>query len=465
MIAYHQIYNIMEIISIDQQLNDFYNHLSYNDRVIFSAKFGDGKTFFLKKFSEKFNDEFMFITIHPVNYQVEGNKDIFELIKRDILFQLCENSMISDEIDVDTIVKETFDKENIADLVSFLVNLVGVAVPGASLINNLVVKFLNAKGRYDANKQTIDRLFTRFSNTSGIYENDCYTQLITKTINNFKCKNKSKKVILTIEDLDRMDPAHVFRILNIFSAHIDRGVDRVVDNLCLNKFCFDKIVTVCHYRNIEKIFHYVYGPETDFSGYINKFISHEPFMYSFCLARTEYFYKKASEICGFDFNKIKDATIDSSRTFDDEIRSLSTRKFYEIINNIERQIVDQNQKVVYGKSIYVINDFTKFLIILYRLKVNEDKIISYLIDNNHKIDMVRFIGVNWLIVNPDTRSLSVISKTRPKGFDIQVKNTGNIIYSLEIKGLTPQQTYRIDNGQLRINVHKIIDVLKGYIKI
>jgi len=64
-------------IPIDKPLIKFYQHLSYTDRTIFSAKFGDGKTFFLNEFFIKYSDEFEVIKLFPVNYQVEDNKDIF----------------------------------------------------------------------------------------------------------------------------------------------------------------------------------------------------------------------------------------------------------------------------------------------------------------------------------------------------------------------------------------------------
>ena len=84
-------------IPIDEQINDFYNHLSYNDRIIFSAKFGDGKTYFLNKFFEEYSDEYEVIRLYPVNYQVEDNKDIFELIKKDILVHLLANDLVENE--------------------------------------------------------------------------------------------------------------------------------------------------------------------------------------------------------------------------------------------------------------------------------------------------------------------------------------------------------------------------------
>ena len=67
-----------------------------------------------------------------------------------------------------------------------------------------------------------------------------------------------------MDDLDRLDPESIFRLLNIFSSFFDRNQK--------NKFGFDKIIIVADYENIKNIFHHKYGEETDFEGYmINSF--------------------------------------------------------------------------------------------------------------------------------------------------------------------------------------------------
>ncbi len=78
-------------------------------------------------------------------------------------------------------------------------------------------------------------------------------------------------MILVIDDLDRIDPEHIFRILNIFSAH---------DKLGENKFGFIKVILVCDINNIKHIYHHFYGKNVDFFGYINKFYSSEVYEYS-----------------------------------------------------------------------------------------------------------------------------------------------------------------------------------------
>ena len=77
-------------IPIDEKIEDFHQHLLSHQRTILSAKYGDGKTVFLSHFmeDEKVANDFEFITIYPVNYQVLENRDIFDLIKFDILMQM-----------------------------------------------------------------------------------------------------------------------------------------------------------------------------------------------------------------------------------------------------------------------------------------------------------------------------------------------------------------------------------------
>ncbi len=88
------------LIPIEKNIRSFYFHLIANPRTIFSSKFGDGKSYFLNVFQkdEQVSKQYEFITIYPVNYQVVPNSDIFNLIKRDILFQLIVKNMISNQV-------------------------------------------------------------------------------------------------------------------------------------------------------------------------------------------------------------------------------------------------------------------------------------------------------------------------------------------------------------------------------
>ena len=83
------------IIPIDKNIAMFSAYLANNSRAILSARFGDGKTFFLEEFKERLKDKYLFLTLYPVNYQVAENNDVFEYIKRDIILQLLMSTEIS----------------------------------------------------------------------------------------------------------------------------------------------------------------------------------------------------------------------------------------------------------------------------------------------------------------------------------------------------------------------------------
>lgn len=110
-------------IPIDTHLEMFAEHLAINERAILSAKFGDGKTYFLDKFKEKYSKEgYYFITLYPVNYSVAENADVFEYIKRDIIVQLAEDDMLSN-IDFEKVATSICSWENAKELITFFTNI------------------------------------------------------------------------------------------------------------------------------------------------------------------------------------------------------------------------------------------------------------------------------------------------------------------------------------------------------
>lgn len=300
------------VIPIDSAIKGFFEHMKVNPRTILSSKFGDGKSYFLDKYKKTdfVTEHFMFLTIYPVNYQVASNEDIFSLIKRDILFQLMLNSMISDQVVVPNDIALWFYLQNngkslLSDLLSYLS---AIAVPNEykplimgcmktlKLFKDMKVKFEKFKEDYDEDA-LLDDFLSKVDNTT-VYEDDIITAIIKRSIENYK-QRTHKEVVLVVEDLDRIDPAHLFRILNVFSAHIDYCYKSFVKPDCSlvgNKFNLDNIVLVCDYSNVRKIFKHFYGRETDFSGYIGKFLSSIPFNYSLQEERAKYIFEQLAVI-------------------------------------------------------------------------------------------------------------------------------------------------------------------------
>ena len=272
----------LDKIDISGNLNNFAQYLEKTDRIILSAKFGDGKTYLLNELrkDEAMQDKYEFFTIYPVNYSVAKNEDVFEYIKRDIIVQLHERKLL-DNIDLNALFGSVFTLDDLTSVVPFLLSL----IPLGELCNEGYSKFLEIKKKYDEKKHIVDKYLSQFANTAGcIHEEDGYTKLIKKAIKwisqdhslNGKVK-KAKKPVLIIEDLDRLDPKHLFRILNVVSAHIDDS-DR--PDIVGNKFGFSNIVLVMDYDVTKHIFHHFYGAQACYEGYMSKFLSREPFRYS-----------------------------------------------------------------------------------------------------------------------------------------------------------------------------------------
>lgn len=271
----------------------FENHLSIigNERIIFSSRFGTGKTTFLKHFFsesrqlEAYNGKKKYEAFHlfPVNYPVGSNEDIFKYIKFDLLFDLIVNKkrQISETTlsDFDSIyiqLSQNLDK--------ILRPLFLFAENGKAILT-LIEAFekLNEKIRrkiQDGKKGDSDKIneFVKkvFSDENSIYEGEnvitgIIRSLITEQEEGIDADDQQLARVLIIDDLDRIDPAHIFRLFNVFSASFD------LDNFLANKFGFDKVIFVCDLNNIRNIFFNSYGANVDFSGYIDKFYSFIPF--------------------------------------------------------------------------------------------------------------------------------------------------------------------------------------------
>lgn len=268
---------------LNHKLDDFKNHLEHADRMILSAKFGDGKSFFLQKIredNERFS-EYELITIYPVNYVVAQNEDIFEYIKRDILIQLAKLNLI-DKIDINKLLTSVFSFDSFKEVLSFLISSIPQYGP---IIKKMMDKAIDISKKYKDEKETYVKYFDSFKvKKGGLYEDDAYTQMIKEALNllkvgyiNEKGEITQKKPVLIIEDLDRLDPAHLFRILNVISAHID---DAMKPDKIGNKFGFSNIVIVMDYDTTKHIFEHFYGKDASYEGYMSKFITEEPFRYS-----------------------------------------------------------------------------------------------------------------------------------------------------------------------------------------
>jgi KAP family P-loop domain len=277
-------------ISIDNQRELFKEHLddTFNDRIIFSGAFGIGKTYFLDKFFALEKNNYFAIRLAPINYSVSNSEDIFKLIKYDIIFEmalsyarLLEETPISWNIALGTLLPNQAE----AIYQGILPLLQDLNKPFAEtqiVVAPLFLAFSNVIKKIKKDKESAEKPTDALDFTDGMIktfqlETDYATQFIEDSLNKIVSEasnDKEKLKVLVIDDLDRIDPEHIFRLFNIFSAHFDYNKTN------RNKFGFDKVVFVCDINNIRNIFHTQYGTNTDFTGYIDKFFSKEIFHFS-----------------------------------------------------------------------------------------------------------------------------------------------------------------------------------------
>ena len=269
----------MDTINISQNIQDFKQVFEKESRIIFSARFGDGKSYFLNEFMKSYDEkknDYYFITLHPVNYVVEENRDVIEYIKRDILFQLIKDNRIYD-------FKEGYDKifdavcnvESLFKLADFAASIIPVngLKEGYKALKGLVSTIEEKRKEQDVLHVVDDYLNGFYGKMGSISECDAFTYLIQKSLEQMMAKS-----VLIVEDLDRIDPAHLFRIMNVLSSQVDNPYYSEVPHG--NKFGFDKIILVMDYEIARHLFHHFYGKEANYDGYMNKFLNTLPFSYS-----------------------------------------------------------------------------------------------------------------------------------------------------------------------------------------
>lgn len=418
-------------IPVDDAMQRFEDHLLSHDRVVLSAKFGDGKTFFLNKFKEKCKmDEespFVFITLYPVNYQVLGNKDIFELIKHDVLLQILQAGIIDVHYEItDKMAFEFYIQSHFCTVgESFFEMLKScgaddvvtrgflAAFKSVNWLKSLKDKVGEFKKEID---QTafLDNYLSTFDENS-VYENDIITKIIRDNIKAYQEKN-GKRVVLVIEDMDRLDPAHLFRIMNVFSAHMDygyRSMQPIDSSLVGNKFGVSNVVFVMHEKNTEALFHHFYGEYADYDGYMSKFYNKDIFRFSLAEEKEKYALALISEETGLGEERIKEY-------FDKGFLAVKTmRQIIFAMDKIEEQFYSIRVK----ENIRPNPQILKLIVIAKRLGVSNDKIISVVV--NHFKDLDRFYVDRLLpliVQNPKTGDLEqVYVQNRQRGdYDIGV---------------------------------------------
>lgn len=436
------------IIPIDSAIENFKLHLQSHPRTILSAKFGDGKTFFLNEFASN-SPDYEVIRLCPVNYQVVDNKDIFELVKWDLMLQLSAKGILIDDLGEQSLpltIQYCLKNhglsllESAADVVS---QIPGADVFGkfAKSIMKLVKQFPEVVSAYNEYRSGNDDKLVSIINKIEkipVLESDLLTQLIQKSIETWKKKeeNKEKRMVLVFDDMDRIDPAHLFRILNVISAHMDYGYKFGVEScreLATCKFGVDNIVVVLDYDNLVKIYKHFYGPDTDVDGYIRKFLTNDYFQYSLKQEAVNHFYQSLCEELQLDENFVKKILNE------DDICKKSIRDLMSSITDIDSQLVFDEGVGVFG--------IEKLMVVAKRLSISQYKIqnsLNGMLNDEHIMLFAKNVG--W-VVERYTNTHIVSWDNSYRALSVYIRNG-----KLEIKYLQP-----VPMWQSGFSVHSLVD--------
>lgn len=354
-------------ISIKSESERFHQFLleENNNNIIFSGIYGIGKSYFINDFfNNQHSEEYIPIILTPVNYSVANNEDIFEYIKADILLQLLEKvscDFRNVQISI-SVAAYYYINNNLDNIIGNILSTAEKVCFKTDIIHQLLNLKKSIKNFQDKNSiledKEIESFIKHLSQKQGsIYESNIITQIIQTLISSAKGENNKKEIILVIDDLDRIDPEHIFRILNILSAH---------DDFCHtkeHKFKFDKTILVCDIDNIRKIFHTNYGANVDFNGYIDKFYSKEVFQFH----NEDEIIAYISEQIINKFNNIPNASNIDKYLYIDILFILKYLIRYNLINlrTIQKFICINNTKdefVLYKNNKYMINKSPSIMI-------------------------------------------------------------------------------------------------------
>jgi len=267
------------IIPIEGLFPKFESHLKIknNTRILFSGKFGIGKSYFLNEFFENKKEDYEAFHLFPVNYQITSNENIIEFLKYDILVELLKkNKNIIQKNDYGNLTDfqrlfHLWGSDNFVEIFKTGVSLIPKLGRPIKDVIELTESFWNFKKEMEAGEQVLVDNFLKEIKKKNISETDPISELLKQKIGEQKNKKQS---VLILDDLERIDPEHIFRIINIFLAHFDSHNKELS-----NKFNFDKVILVADVQNLKSIFHYKYGKQTDFNGYFDKFFSVEVFQF------------------------------------------------------------------------------------------------------------------------------------------------------------------------------------------
>ena len=178
-----------------------------NSRIFFSAPFGMGKTYFLEEFFAGRKEEYNVFHLYPVKYQVRGDVEMVEVVGADLFIRLYEDrDNIGSKKIIEDLLQDKDFKRKLKDTTGLLLKCLGSMVGVTPSIIDTARGFLKDEGAEEI-----------WRNLTAIHLN-FFEDLVGEILKKLK-KESGKENVLILDDLDRFEPKHIFKLLNGVFTH------------------------------------------------------------------------------------------------------------------------------------------------------------------------------------------------------------------------------------------------------
>lgn len=284
--------------------------------MLFSGKFGSGKTYFLNHYfeQEKNKSKYLKIYTQPSAYYHAADGDVLGYLKYDILACLLQQTDLEEfqgeELGTFGLLLEMMKEKGLVgpSLMAIAILSLFFAGPasafGALQISKLITTsyeggefYSKARKRLEEEKASRNADGnTRFQEyqallakqKDSLFEESAINDLITALLKHHQTKVRKDKdgkhlppiqAVLIVDDLDRMLPDACLGFLNMLSTHVQPSNAKGVKDDWKNLYSFDKVIVVGDLTNIEAFIRLTYGENFDRTGYIEKIIGGCVFSY------------------------------------------------------------------------------------------------------------------------------------------------------------------------------------------
>ena len=273
----------------------FERMLEANSSMLFSGKFGSGKSYFLNHYFQQAANAAKYCVVYtqPSGYYHAADEDVLGYLKYDILFELLRQSdleeLVGEDVGTFSTLLHMLQEDGVAPVTVLgaavvlllfagpgaaigplqLAKLTGLASSGAAMYSKGLQWLEETKRRLNEDDSTRleEHLKLLSERRNSLFEESAINDLIHKLLQ--QQSDRDKQTVLIVDDLDRMLPDDCLSFLNLLSVHTIPSNDVHLSRR-KNLYGFDRIIICGHLANLEAAIEHKFGPRYDSAGYMAK---------------------------------------------------------------------------------------------------------------------------------------------------------------------------------------------------